>query len=70
MTTSIERLRSALGLSQEAFGDAIGVSQPTISAIEHGRLKLSARLALLIRDTWPDRVAQDGGVEDLLRGAR
>lgn len=68
--TTVEQLRRQVGLSQEYFGRRLGVTQPTISALERSRIRLSARLALLIRDAWPEQVAELGGVEALLRGSR
>lgn len=39
-------LRSAKGLSQQALGEALGVSRQTINAIEQGRYDPSLPLAI------------------------
>lgn len=47
MTTRTFALRSALALSQEAFGRLIGVSQDTISRLERGAPERAIHTAML-----------------------
>jgi putative transcriptional regulator len=42
----VRTLRSAKGLSQQALGEALGVSRQTINAIEQGRYDPSLPLAI------------------------
>ncbi len=44
----VKKLRNELGLSQEAFGKAIGLSKSGVSNIENGRRKVSNRHIKLI----------------------
>jgi putative transcriptional regulator len=44
--SEVRELRGALGLSQQALGQALGVSRQTINAIEQGRYDPSLPLAI------------------------
>jgi len=44
----LKQLRTALGLSQEAFGETVGVTKAAISRIEGGTNSLSDRMILSI----------------------
>jgi putative transcriptional regulator len=44
----VRELRTAKGLSQQALGEALGVSRQTINAIEQGRYDPSLPLAIRI----------------------
>jgi putative transcriptional regulator len=46
MTNDVRELRAAKGMSQQALGDALGVSRQTINAIEQGRYDPSLPLAI------------------------
>jgi putative transcriptional regulator len=46
MRSEVRGLRTAAGLSQQALGDALGVSRQTINAIETGRYDPSLGLAV------------------------
>lgn len=46
MTNDVRELRTAKGMSQQALGDALGVSRQTINAIEQGRYDPSLPLAI------------------------
>lgn len=48
-STELKRQREALGLSQEAVGDGIGVSAAAIAVWEKGERVMSAYSALLLR---------------------
>ncbi|MFI0907689.1 helix-turn-helix transcriptional regulator [Streptomyces sioyaensis] len=48
MRNEVRRLRSGLGLSQQALGAALGVSRQTVNAIEQGRYDPSLPLAIRI----------------------
>ena len=48
MHNDVRELREALGLSQGALGQELGVSRQTINAIETGRYDPSLTLAILI----------------------
>jgi putative transcriptional regulator len=46
MMSDVRELRTAKGMSQQALGDALGVSRQTINAIEQGRYDPSLPLAI------------------------
>jgi putative transcriptional regulator len=46
MRNDIRDLRTAKGLSQQALGQALGVSRQTVNAIEQGRYAPSLPLAI------------------------
>ena len=46
MRNDVRELRTAKGLSQQALGQALGVSRQTINAIEQGRYDPSLPLAI------------------------
>jgi putative transcriptional regulator len=46
MMNDVRELRTAKGMSQQALGDALGVSRQTINAIEQGRYDPSLPLAI------------------------
>ncbi|WP_173849918.1 helix-turn-helix transcriptional regulator [Microbacterium sediminis] len=46
MQSRVRELRGDRGLSQQALGDAVGVSRQTINAIETGRYDPSLTLAV------------------------
>jgi putative transcriptional regulator len=46
MRSDVRELRAAMGLSQQALGQALGVSRQTINAIEQGRYDPSLPLAI------------------------
>lgn len=48
MENEIRRLRTERGLSQQALGDALGVSRQTVNSLEAGRYDPSLPLALVI----------------------
>ncbi|WP_099468356.1 helix-turn-helix domain-containing protein [Konateibacter massiliensis] len=48
MNTRLKELRTHLGLSQEAFGETVGVTKAAISRIESGTNSLSDRMILSI----------------------
>ena len=48
MNERLKQLRTALGLSQEAFGETVGVTKAAISRIESGINSLSDRMILSI----------------------
>ncbi|MEU9123457.1 helix-turn-helix transcriptional regulator [Streptomyces sp. NPDC048506] len=48
MRNEVRRLRTALGLSQQALGAALGVSRQTVNAIEQDRYDPSLPLAIRI----------------------
>lgn len=50
MKNSVEQLRKELGLNQEAFAKAIGVSRQTVSAIETGKYNPSLDLAFVLSE--------------------
>lgn len=50
MENRVERLRKALGLSQEDLARAIRVSRQTVSSIETGKYNPSLELAFTIFD--------------------
>nr|WP_326184266.1 helix-turn-helix transcriptional regulator [uncultured Oscillibacter sp.] len=50
MENRVERLRKALGLSQEDLARAIRVSRQTVSSIETGKYNPSLELAFTISD--------------------
>ena len=50
MKNRVEQLRKELGLNQEAFAKAIGVSRQTVSAIETGKYNPSLDLAFVLSD--------------------
>ncbi len=50
MENRVERLRKELGMNQEAFAKAIGVSRQTVSSIETGKYNPSLDLAFVISD--------------------
>lgn len=50
--TNILLLRTSLGLSQEAFGQPIGVSRGCVQAYEAGRCQPSLKTIKLIADVY------------------
>lgn len=50
--TNILLLRKSLGLSQEAFGQSIGVSKGCLQAYESGRCQPSLKTIKLIADVY------------------
>ena len=48
MNERLKELRNYLGLSQEAFGETVGVTKAAISRIESGINSLSDRMILSI----------------------
>jgi transcriptional regulator with XRE-family HTH domain len=52
ITVDVKQLRQKLGLSQEAFGELVGIDQATVSRYENGNpipkptMKLLAQIAL------------------------
>ncbi|WP_037809072.1 helix-turn-helix transcriptional regulator [Streptomyces sp. NRRL S-1448] len=48
MRNEVRRLRSGLGISQQALGAALGVSRQTVNAIEQDRYDPSLPLAIRI----------------------
>ena len=46
MMNDVRELRTAKGMSQQALGDALGVSRQTINAIEQGKYDPSLPLAI------------------------
>lgn len=50
MKNKVEQLRKELGLNQEGFAKAIGVSRQTVSAIETGKYNPSLDLAFVLSD--------------------
>jgi len=50
LKNSVEQLRKELGLNQEAFAKAIGVSRQTVSAIETGKYNPSLDLAFVLSE--------------------
>jgi putative transcriptional regulator len=46
MRNDVRELRTAKGLSQQALGQALGVSRQTVNAIEQGRYDPSLPLAI------------------------
>jgi putative transcriptional regulator len=46
MVNDVRELRGAKGMSQQALGDALGVSRQTVNAIEQGRYDPSLPLAI------------------------
>lgn len=48
MRNEVRRLRGAQGLSQQALGEALGVSRQTVNAIEQDRYDPSLPLAIRI----------------------
>jgi putative transcriptional regulator len=46
MVNDVRELRAAKGMSQQALGDALGVSRQTVNAIEQGRYDPSLPLAI------------------------
>lgn len=49
---TIKELRKEKGLTQGKFAESLGVSLKTISAIESGRMAVSAKLAEKIREVY------------------
>lgn len=63
----IRVLRDRLGLSQEAFGETVGLTQSRVSDAERGE-PLSRAAALRVLDTYPRELRAEGlTLEDLLR---
>lgn len=50
---NIKRLRKALGLSQAAFADRLGVTQPTICRLERGVMTPSKPVLKLLEAMHP-----------------
>jgi transcriptional regulator with XRE-family HTH domain len=48
----VARLRQVIGLTQPAFGEQIGLSQPHVSQIESGLRRLSIETAMLACAQW------------------
>lgn len=48
MRNRVRELRQAKGLSQDEFGDKVGVSRQTVSSIEQGRYNPTLALALRV----------------------
>lgn len=46
MVNDVRALRTAKGMSQQALGEALGVSRQTVNAIEQGRYDPSLPLAI------------------------
>lgn len=65
----LKELRKEKGLSQAAMANSIGVKPVTISAIETGRMKVSAKIADLVREAFgvelevPEKKARQGKAE-------
>jgi putative transcriptional regulator len=59
MKNRVRELRTANGMSQGDFGDALGVSRQTINSIENGRYLPSLPLAFAIARSF------DATIEDI-----
>lgn len=46
--SEVKGIRKALGFTQQQFGEAIGVSRPTVSLMESGTIAVSRETSLLI----------------------
>ncbi len=56
MGNRLRELRERAGLSQEAFGAAVGVTRQTVISIEAGRYQPSLGLAFTIADYFEQTV--------------
>lgn len=66
--SAVGELRRSLGLSQKAFADRVGSTQPQISVVERGE-PCSRELGLAIYDEFQKELATLGyELADLLRG--
>ncbi len=64
MRSDVRELRTAKGLSQQALGQALGVSRQTINAIEQGRYDPSLPLAIRIARYFGRAVEEIFHVDD------
>ncbi len=70
MAHPAQKLREALGMTQEAFGDAIGRSGPFVCQVEGGRDRYGRDSVLAICDLYRRKMKKLRiTAEDLLRGA-
>lgn len=66
MNSRIEELRNALGLSQDKFGEALGVTRTAVCAWENGRRGISEQTIISIcREFNVNRVWLVEGVGDM-----
>jgi putative molybdopterin biosynthesis protein len=65
----LERLRTTLGLSQRALGDAAGISRQAVGAIESGRMQPSVGIALAVARALGTAVEELFGAEAAERPA-
>ena len=56
ISSRIKPLREILGLGQELFGRAVGVKKTTITAIEHGRQRVTEGIIEAIAEKWPQYI--------------
>lgn len=64
MRNDVRVLREAIGLSQRALGEALGVSRQTINSIETGRYDPSLPLAIAIARYFDTTVEEVFHVEE------
>lgn len=64
MRNDVRELRTAKGLSQQALGQALGVSRQTINAIEQGRYDPSLPLAIRMARHFGKSVEEVFHVDD------
>jgi putative transcriptional regulator len=67
MRNDVRELRTAKGLSQQALGQALGVSRQTINAIEQGRYDPSLPLAIRLARHFGRTVEEVFHVDDQKR---
>jgi len=54
----VEELRKDVGMNQEEFAKAIGVSRQTVSSIENGKYNPSLELAFVIADFFDKAIEE------------
>jgi transcriptional regulator with XRE-family HTH domain len=52
LAAAVRALRTSLGLTQQAFGQRCGLTQPEVSKLERGQIMMSAALLLRIARTY------------------
>ena len=48
----LRELRKSLGLTQKEFGEALGIQQPNIAAMESGRITIGRNVRARIREVY------------------